>query len=65
MANPMLQKALVVAYYKINGRVMDNSCRGQLEVLGGEHSRVAKTLEKKKGEMANRRYLKVRVDTGL
>ncbi|CAM9604139.1 unnamed protein product [Ascophyllum nodosum] len=30
----------------------------KLEVLGAEHARVAKTLEEKRGEMANRRYLK-------
>ena len=36
------------------------SCGEQLEVLGAEHARVAKTLEEKRGEMANRRYLKVK-----
>jgi len=45
----MLQKALVVAYYKKNNRVMDTLCRWQLEVLGREHSRVVKTLEEKRG----------------
>lgn len=35
-------------------------CSPQLEVLGAEHERVASGLEAKRGEMAKRRYLKVR-----
>lgn len=35
-------------------------CSPQLEVLGAERERVAQGLEAKRGEMAKRRYLKVR-----